>query len=385
MLSTIEQFIVSARRNGSIGFDVLYDMLTLPEYHIGLRKGLIPIYLAAVIHEYKQQVIIVDKYGQVPISADVLLQINADPKSFTLSFVDWDPEKEEFVASLSEIFNDYVIEAEKATNSYDYVVNAMKRWMMDLPKYAKESKLLPSGKKINPRYIAMLKLLRQNSNSYSLLFEKLPKAFGYESHFSAGLGENIGAAKLCYDRMIDRLRQSLSAKTKSLFTIPQNRDNEARMSLASTIRDWCETIDQGAFDHLFPDGTEKCLALFKTITNDENTFMVRLAKTVTGLRLEDWDSETSDLFINRLSQFKNTAESYHSVEDQQNDAAETNYKVTFINQDGSVSTKSFERVETGRRGKLLHNQIVHSLEAMGQAISEQEKRQVLIDILHELC
>lgn len=385
MLSTIEQFIVSARRNGSIGFDVLYDMLTLPEYHIGLRKGLIPIYLAAVIHEYKQQVIIVDKYGQVPISADVLLQINADPKSFTLSFVDWDPEKEEFVASLSEIFNDYVIEAEKATNSYDYVVNAMKRWMMDLPKYAKESKLLPSGKKINPRYIAMLKLLRQNSNSYSLLFEKLPKAFGYESHFSAGLGENIGAAKLCYDRMIDRLRQSLSAKTKILFTIPQNRDNEARMSLASTIRDWCETIDQGAFDHLFPDGTEKCLALFKTITNDENTFMVRLAKTVTGLRLEDWDSETSDLFINRLSQFKNTAESYHSVEDQQNDAAETNYKVTFINQDGSVSTKSFERVETGRRGKLLHNQIVHSLEAMGQAISEQEKRQVLIDILHELC
>ena len=261
----------------------------------------------------------------------------------------------------------------------------MKRWMMDLPKYAKESKLLPSGKKINPRYIAMLKLLRQNSNSYSLLFEKLPKAFGYESHFSAGLGENIGAAKLCYDRMIDRLRQSLSAKTKILFTIPQNRDNEARMSLASTIRDWCETIDQGAFDHLFPDGTEKCLALFKTITNDENTFMVRLAKTVTGLRLEDWDSETSDLFINRLSQFKNTAESYHSVEDQQNDAAETNYKVTFINQDGSVSTKSFERVETGRRGKLLHNQIVHSLEAMGQAISEQEKRQVLIDILHELC
>lgn len=183
MLSTIEQFIVSARRNGSIGFDVLYDMLTLPEYHIGLRKGLIPIYLAAVIHEYKQQVIIVDKYGQVPISTDVLLQINADPKSFTLSFVDWDPEKEEFVASLSEIFNDFVIEAEKATNSYDYVVNAMKRWMMDLPKYAKESKLLPSGKKIDPRYIAMLKLLRQNSNSYSLLFEKLLKAFGYESNF----------------------------------------------------------------------------------------------------------------------------------------------------------------------------------------------------------
>ena len=42
--------------NERIGFDVLYDTLTLPEHHIGLRKGLIPIYLAVVLHEYKQQV-----------------------------------------------------------------------------------------------------------------------------------------------------------------------------------------------------------------------------------------------------------------------------------------------------------------------------------------
>ena len=37
------------------------------------------------------------------------------------------------------------------------------------------------------------------------------------------------------------------------------------------------------------------------------------------------------------------------------------------------------------RGKLLHNKILSELEAMGLSISEQEKRQVLINILKDLC
>lgn len=385
MLVSIEQFILSAKKNGGIGFDALYDILTLPEEHIGLRKGLIPIYLAVVMHEYKQQIMITDKFGQVPISADVLLQINSNPKAFTLSFVDWDLEKVEFISTLSNAFSEYVIDAEKAANHYDYVVNAMRRWMMALPKYSKESRILPSGKRIDSRYVAMIKLLRQNINGYNLLFEKMPKAFGYEEHFSAGLGENIEAAKRCYDEILERLKQSLADKTKSLFMLPQNKGIDGKMSLASTIRDWCDSIDPDAFEHLFQDGTEKCLALFKNVTNDENTFIVRLAKTVTGLRIEDWDTETSSLFVSRLKQYKATAENYRSTMNSQNESPETNYKVTFINSNGVASTRSFERIETSKRGKLLYNQIMRSLEAMGQAISEQEKRQILMDILHDMC
>ncbi len=83
-----------------VGFDVLYETLIQPEHHIGLRKGLIPIYLAVVLHEYKRQVIILDGYGQVPTSADVLIQVNSNPEAFSLSYLDWDPEKE----TLSSVF-----------------------------------------------------------------------------------------------------------------------------------------------------------------------------------------------------------------------------------------------------------------------------------------
>ena len=60
----------------------------------------------------------------------------------------------------------------------------------------------------------MLKLLKQNTSSYELLFDKLPKAYGYAETFSAGLAENIIASKNFIDRLISDLKKSLIAQTK---------------------------------------------------------------------------------------------------------------------------------------------------------------------------
>ena len=127
------------------------------------------------------------------------------------------------------------------------------------------------------------------------------------------------------------------------------------------------------------------MALFKSITNDENAFIMRLAKTAIGLRIEDWDSSTIDTFEKKLTQYKATAESYHTETTRQDTEQASNYQVTFIDADGGSITKSFERVESTKRGKLLYNQITQSLDAMGHSITEQEKRQILMDVLKKLC
>ena len=247
MLTTIVGFIQETKAAGSMSFGVLYRRLVAPENHIGLRKGLIPIYLAAVFHEFKQELILQDRFGQVPITADVLLQVNANPEGFTLAYLDWDPEKAEFVQRLAEIFSDYVIE------------------------------------------------------------------------------------------------------------------------------------------QLFTDGTEKCLGLFKTATNDEEALIARLAKTATDLRLEDWDSSTYERFVANVKKYKATAEAYQSIDDAQEEVAADAYQVTFVGENGQSVTKRFSRVDYSKRGKLLYNQVTDALDSMGQSIPEQEKRQIIMDILKELC
>lgn len=384
-LTTIVDFIREAHTKGKMNFGDLYHRLTSAEYHIGMRKGLIPIYLSAVMHEFKQSVLITDRFGQVPTSTDVLLQINAEPSAFFITYLDWNPEKELFVSNLADLFRDYVVEAEKSNNVYDYVVLAMRRWYMSLPKYSKEIKKTVSGDKVDKRYIAFARLLRQNIGSHEFLFHRLPEAFGYAIEFTPGVVENVAAAKKYFDDSIYALKNDLIKEVKELFAVSKTKQFDMT-SLSSVIKDWCESLDSTVYEQLFPDGTDKCLSLFRSITNDEYTFISRLAKISTDLRLEDWDDKTHSNFSKNIKKYKTTAEKYHSkTENKNNNYYDSNYQVTFVDESGSTDTKRFDRVEISKRGKLLLNAITSDIESMGHSISEQEKRQIIMEILKKMC
>lgn len=383
MLNCIVDFILDIRIKEKQGFEDLYKNLIKSGKQIGLRKGLIPIYLAAVFHEYKQHLIIFDRYGQVQINTDTLMQINANPEIYTLSFLDWNSEKEQFIYNLSQIFSKYINEQEKNVNSYDYIVAAMRRWYLSLPKYAKETRKDPLENNVDKRYLAFLRMLKQNMGGHELLFQKLPEVFGYNAEFNVGLWENIQVAKSFYDDRIHVLQLLLIDKVKELFAV--NKNSVQQSSLSSIIKDWCETIDTKAFEQLFADGTEKCLGLFKTISNDEETFISRLAKTVTDLRLEDWDDNKVLEFMNKLTDHKKTAQDFHFQDTLEKTEVADSYQISFIDDKGMSITKRFERIEETKRGKLLYNAITADLDSMGHSISEQEKRQILMEILKKLC
>ena len=138
------------------------------------------------------------------------------------------------------------------------------------------------------------------------------------------------------------------------------------------------------------NGTNKFLELCKSITNDENLFIQKLAAISTGLRIEDWNEKTFEQFKNRIAEYKSTTENFEEKSDSQENqntssGTSANYELRFVQEDGNQVTKRFDKVEQTVRGKLLYNKITSELEAMGLAISEAEKRQVLMNILKELC
>lgn len=384
MLETIEDFILETRQNGKTSFAELYERLTLPEYHIGLRYGLIPIYVAAVMHNYRQQIVINDRFGPIQTSADALIQINSDPSSFTLEYLDWNPEKENYIARLSDAFRDYVVDAERSGNSYDYVANAMRRWYMALPKYSKESTKRPTGEKLVRRQLEIMKLLRQNTSSSDLLFKKLPEAVDYHGDY-ADVATDIIDAKGFFDGLLTELKQELISKTKAAFLPENDKKASKKTTLTDAAKDWCNRLDPKSFEQLFSDGTDRFLQHLRSMTNDEDLFITRLAKLATGLRLEDWDNKTVKQYIDALARFMKTAKDFHSsvVAEAINDTS--SYQVTFADEEGTSTTRRFDKVEVSARGKLLFNQITASLEAMGHSISEQEKRQILMEVLKKLC
>lgn len=383
LLKEIESFISEVRDKGIQSFKVLYDRLCTAERGIALRRELVPLYLAVVLHKYKKQIAISDRLGQVLLTADVLMQINSAPEKYQIEYLDWNAEKAEFVRRAEDLFADYVINQEKQTGPYEYIIAAMKRWYVSLPKYAKEMKKTPDGRNVNRRYASFIKLLSQNSSGYTFLFEKVPQAFDYPE-FVVDVVESIATARQYYDNALNALRKQLIDETKRLFALSPDVVNLKQMSLASVVKDWCEKQDTKVFEQLFSDGTDKCLALLKTISNDEDTFIVGLAKAMTDLRLDDWNDSMLSHYIDRLAQCKTTAEAFVSKKEISSSCDENTYQITFA-ADGVSETKRFDRVDTSSRGKLLLNKLIADIDSFGQAISEAEKRQIVMDVLKKLC
>lgn len=385
MLGVIERFILDARGNGPVSFQILYDQLVSPRYHIGMRYGLIPIYLAAVIHNYRQQIVLNNRAGQVQTTVDILVQINAEPSNFTLEYLEWNPEKEAYIIRLADIFNEYVVEAEKTGNTYDYVSSAMFRWFMALPKYSKECDLHPDGSKIMKRHLEMMKLLRKNISGSDLLFKKLPEVFGYQGDNFVDVAEEVANAKKVFDGLLDELKRFLIRKTQEIF-IPKNEGLvNKNISLISTIIEWRESLDPKSFEQLFPDGTDRFLQHIQNTTNDENLFITRLVKLATGLRLEDWSKKTIEAYFESIEKYKKTAKDFHSSVQAETINETSSYQVVFLDDEGVNTTRRFDKIDVSARGKLLFNQIMASLDAMGHSISEQEKRQVLMEVLKKIC
>ena len=192
-----------------------------------------------------------------------------------------------------------------------------------------------------------MRQLKQGNGSQELLFEKIPEVFGYKE-FNSDICKDVAAYKRNIDAYIDVLKVMLAEQLKEIFAIPENKITLKAMSLASVIKDWCETLDPHVFEQLFENGTNKCLGLFKEVTNDEETFVARLAKAATDLRVEDWDDDTVERFKENLAMYKKTAEEFQSSESESEDSAASTYEIRFRSDDGSSEVKRFDRVETVR-------------------------------------
>ena len=87
----------------------------------------------------------------------------------------------------------------------------------------------------------------------------------------------------------------------------------------------------------------------------------------------------------RLKEYKSTAEDFSNNAISHVGDHSNTYSLTFVDDAGKSMTKRFDKVKQTQRGKLLMNSLIADIESMGYAITEQEKRQILMEVLRKLC
>lgn len=385
VIDVIEAFFRQAGNAGGACFQILYDQLLLPEHHIGLKRGVIPVFEACVLHQYKEHLVVKEGDDEIEVSVDLLNSINEEPNEFTAFMEVWNEQKAAYIDALEKLFFDHIIEKEREYNSFSYITRAMQRWFISLPKYSKDIKEIYRGngryveiEKEKHRFIVSLRTPSINAREY--LFEKLPQIFS-PATIDEGIIDELSKTKTTYDRVKINLIDVLAKDLIKLFDPCAAKE----ASLPSTIRDWCDSLSEHISSHIFDGNNAKIFQLMQTVTNDYRLFVERLAKASTGLRIDDWNDRTVEKFSETMMLFKNTIEKCNNQEKNGDDDVQNGYKLLFIDMNGRETVKEFTRIEYGKLGNLLKNEIGSALDDMGQALSAEEKRQVLMDILEKMC
>lgn len=369
----IEEFLSTGNEKG---FDVLYDRLTSPRYHIGMKRGPIPILLALVFRNYRETSIIVKDGEERLVDKATLEDIESSPASFVLKVVDWNGEKAEYINALGRVFG-----KEEGDVYREEVADLARSWFVSLPQFTRMARIdyACDGKTpFNRQHRAFFKAISQAVNNPSkFLFGTLPAAFGRED-VSTELVSLIDEEKRRSDRFISDVLSTLERRIQDRLA-PNAPSKE---SLASSIAEWLDSLSREAKSHVFSGMGDRIMTALSDFTNDTETSMKRLAKATVSLRVEDWDDSLFSRFIESFDGFIDEVESFEMM----HDGMPTNSQsIVFLNASGNEEVRSFDSVECSPRARLLKNQIISAIEDMGQSITQEEKRQVVFEVLRSMC
>lgn len=380
---TIRQFVYSDQSSKTLK-DLYYELCT-PSKGIGLKKGLVILFLTIILRQEWSNVLIKKGEHEQRFTVGVLNDIDCNPEQYRIELIDWSPEKDAFVDDVLELFADYAVDRAGRRDAAQ-AIDAMTRWYLALPRYTKTATKIYKGEfdpenydSVPIEYIHMLRALKQpDNNPRELLFYDLPAIFDRKAAGVDLLGD-IKNAKEFFDSFINTASDRIADDLRFFFDPKSHPD----ATLSSAIFEWREGLSDSLSEHVFSGTTNRILSSLTSFTSDEDISLKRLFKAVTSLRIEDWDERTVGVFIKELQDTMQAINDFENCSDTR--LASGAIRLSYFVDDGKEKTRTFVPVPCSPRARLLKNEIESALYEMGQSIDDAEKRQVLFDVLKEMC
>lgn len=364
-MEAIERFVEDA--NGQ-NFGVIYNILTGRDEHIGMRRGPISIYLAWVLADCADAIKVTHNGEERPLCAELIDDISEHPEEYEITRINWTPEKSEYTKGLAALFGC----ADEHFTRHG-VADAIRRWYIELPQVVRNRNWGSTSKERDKFFRAIKQLTLDDE---TLLYEKIPYAFGVKQIDNCLVGK-VRNEKECCDRCLAETFEEIKRGLIEVFEPNAHKD----ATLGSVLHGWIE--EHPLVQTIVFNGAEN--QLIKTIVqaNGNDTITLnRLAKVATGLRVEDWNDERFSDFFDAIASVKSTVEG--AVTDACEIADEKKVTITFV-EEGVARERTFEKAQRGKRAKMLQRQIESCLADMGDSMNPGEKRQVIFDVLKELC
>lgn len=379
ILEVIDGFLKSSGSNSPKNFKGLYEKLTLAKHKIGLKKGIIPLFISVFFNVYKNSIVVNNSKEDLKINFELLNNINKNPENFYVYLEEWSEKKLVYLSELEKIYEGYIKYGDKTYNNFSYIAMGIQNWYLSLPKYAKEKNFdLEIYKKFKKN------IEKITNEPREALFKNILDIFGYED-FCDELIEKFKKIKFDLDSTLDNLIKEISIKLREIF----EENHSSRASLISILKDFEEGLKISTKSNIFSNNENKILDLIKNTNNNEEEFIKKLVRIETNLRIEDTNEKIIENFIKNIKEFKIRIKNFDKTDDEIVNTSsiglnKESYKFEFVDEEGKENIKIFKKIDVTRRGEMMYNEIVSNMDEYGNSLSQEEKRQILIKILTEL-
>lgn len=364
VISIIKKFIQSTDNNKK-SFENLYNVICSKPY--SMRLGTIPILIALAISDYSDNIILYYMNREVELNATNIIKINDNPKNYYLLTEKGTSDRINYIISLESIFSINNEKSNIRTNVVE-LVDGMKKWIFGLPRLIRELNVEDKSNNVTDTYIKIKsELLKPDINNNEFLFITLPQLF--EVNDFNIVVNMIKDMKNSFDGYISRYIENLTIKTKSLI------NSNYKGSLSTLLIEWNKNLDQSIKNNIYDIRTKNFIDLLETLnTHDEHEVVERLSKIFTSFYVEDWQYNQLDEYINN---FKETISKLKNV----NNFSGDTQKIVLINGDVTIEKNVSSSNNISAIGNTMKNNIEEIMNEYGDSISEEEKVNILLDIM----
>lgn len=362
-----------------VEFSELYDCLTHAKYGIGLKRGVIPFYIAAVLREYKDSIVISRAGREQQINAQLLMDINEKPHLYSSRAEELTVQKVKYLRDLEGLFSGGAYG--RGMSDFENIVKTMQSWYTYLPKFNREASVVYTDElTCEPNTAEHINFKKQlgyaELNAREFLLEKLPSVFCTTSY------EDIvkKARKIKEDvekNLNNALRWVMKCLGKAFKQGPKS-------SLRSTLLDYYETLTERTKNNLFDGDAETLMRVLKSNNNDEQ-IAKNLVRGFYGLRIEDLKPNLIEDIEERIKESKRTIDTFNS---QRNTTRFTSSISTITYQNKNNEEKVIhidEAIDKGNyASELLSNELDSIFEEYGESLSNYDKVKLLFRKIKEL-
>ena len=374
VLDRISAFIAGCETTKK-SFESLYQ--TLCSAPFGMRKGIIPLYIAYVLRQYKENIVLYYSGKEIELSASALSHLNDSPENYKILIETGTADRNKYLDGLQTLFARYADVRTPSINRIYSIVKSMQNWIRSLPEYTKKYKRYLENGEIKSTDASVdsvrTELMKFEINSRELLFGTWASKLSSTENMSECLAE-VTRVKSVLDEHLTRYRHELIKQLTAMF-MPGYQGG-----LSHSVISWYKKLPDTTKQHVFDANTNALLSTASTIaTYDDENLLDDLVTIFVSIAIEDWNDTTADAFIKAISDAIAKINEYVEAKN----GIEQDGRLT-ISVDGVRMEKSFSADSITPLGQTAFNNLKAILEEYNDSLEPDEQLAILSKLIEEI-